>query len=863
MRIHRPAAIAALLAFASVGGLTPGASADGVKTPPVFRFENQDRRLSVEVLDDDLFHFEYRTDGKSQTGAIPVSPMVFKTDYRGPKSLKRDGDRIETDQFAVRIDRQNFPIQLQSRDGDSLVDMAFLDFVDMGARSATQPTTQAAARTDVGLICSLKPDFKLFGLGAQLLENDKAPLSWLGTARTPGNEFGNALVPFRGGAVGNAQFPVLYATSQRGHPFAILIDTSDALSWDTAPDGWFTGVHGPVMRGYLLMGVDLADLRRDFMELVGRPPVPPKAAFGLWVSEYGYDNWAELEDKLKTLKAAKFPLDGMVLDLQWFGGIGKDGKGSRMGAIDWDRKAFPDPAKKIAELREKHGIGLIPIEEPYVSTELADFKTLEKDGVLVRAKENGPAAIMKSWWGNGGMVDFTSESAGNEWHDRRRKPLIDAGIAGHWTDLGEPENYPDKAWYHGFGAGHDQAANHNMYNFEWAASIARGYERQKSQRRPFIMSRSGTAGVQRFGAAMWSGDIGANMPSLRAHFRAQAHMSLSGVDYFGSDIGGFHRQALDGDLNDLYTRWFANSCLIDVPVRPHTSNTDNSKETAPDRIGDTASNLANIRRRYELIPYLYSLAHEAHRIGEPIFPPLVYHFEHDEVAQTLTDHKMIGPSLLAAMITEYKIDKRDVYLPGGVWFDYQSNDAFESTGQWIKDVPIDRKGLVMAPLFARDGAIIPMARVDEHTLNAAGRRLNGPPETAVRLRVYPNEVGSTFTLHEDDGETIAYKAGAVRMTTIRQKQTADAITVEIDAGQGDFAGAIKERRWLIDVVVPTSVSPVSADVDGQPAELAMPADAGRRDPKAVGAACVRLSIRTPPLDAARAHRVTLKLDAKP
>lgn len=586
------------------------------------------------------------------------------------------------------------------------------------------------------------------------------------------------------------------------------------------------------------------------MELVGRPPVPPKAAFGLWVSEYGYDNWTELEDKLKTLKAAKFPLDGMVLDLQWFGGIGKDGKGSRMGALDWDAKAFPDAAKKIAELREKHGIGIIPIEEPYVSTELADFRTLEKDGVLVKSKEHGPAAVMKSWWGNGGMVDFTSESAGNEWHDRRRKPLIDAGIAGHWTDLGEPENYPDKAWYHGFGAGHDQAANHNLYNFAWSASIARGYERQKSNRRPFILSRSGTAGSQRFGVAMWSGDIGANMPSLRAHYRAQAHMSLSGIDYFGSDIGGFHRQSLDGDLNDLYTRWFANSCLIDVPVRPHTSNTDNSKETAPDRIGDVASNLANIRRRYELIPYLYSLAHEAHRTGEPIFPPLVYHFEKDEVAQTLTDHKMIGPWLLAVMITEYKATDRRVYLPKGVWFDYESDRRIESKGEWIRDVAIRRDGKIMAPLFAKAGAIIPMAKVYEHTMNASGRRLDGKRDDTIRLRVYPSEEGSSFTLYEDDGETIAYQSGAVRKTAIRQKMTRDEITFDLDPASGQYDGLLTERSWAFEVFPGGHNGSPTVEIDGSRIDRFEFVGKGALD---------QVTFYTPLLDVAKAHHITIKL----
>ena len=138
-----------------------------------------------------------------------------------------------------------------------------------------------------------------------------------------------------------------------------------------------------------------------------------------------------------------------------------------------------------------------------------------------------------------------------------------------------------------------------------------------------MLSRSGTSGIQRFGAAMWSGDIGSNLASLAAHLNVQMHMSFSGIDYFGADIGGYVRTALEGDLNDVYTQWFADGMLLDVPGRPHTLNLCNCNQTAPDRIGDVPSNLENLRLRYRLIPYLYSLAHRAHLYGEPVFPPLV------------------------------------------------------------------------------------------------------------------------------------------------------------------------------------------------------------------------------------------------
>ena len=230
---------------------------------------------------------------------------------------------------------------------------------------------------------------------------------------------------------------------------------------------------------------------------------------------------------------------------------------------------------------------------------------------------------MSYWWGEGGMLDWTKDEGADFWFDYRRLPLIQDGIMGHWTDLGEPEDFDADARYHGLTglAGNAHADVCNYYNFKWLESIYRGYERHGIERRPFMLSRSGTAGIQRFGAAMWSGDIAARLSSLRTHFNAQMHMSFSGIDYFGADIGGFWRKSLDGDVNDLYTRWFANGMAFDVPGRPHTFNLEQNHQDSPEKIGDVHSNLANVRLRYRLSPYVYSVAHQAHLQGDPVFPP--------------------------------------------------------------------------------------------------------------------------------------------------------------------------------------------------------------------------------------------------
>ncbi|MCA9969431.1 MAG: DUF5110 domain-containing protein, partial [Anaerolineales bacterium] len=314
--------------------------------------------------------------------------------------------------------------------------------------------------------------------------------------------------------------------------------------------------------------------------------------------------------------------------------------------------------------------------------------------------------------------------------------------------------------------------------------------------------RSGTSGIQRYGAAMWSADIGSNFDSLATHMNAQMHLALSGIDYFGSGVGGFHRGAITPDeLNALYTVWFANSALLDVPVRPHTENLCNCKETAPDRVGDTASNLANIRLRYALAPYLYSLAHQAHLSGAPVVPPLLFYYQEDLAARPLGDHKLLGRDLLVRTATDAAAAEAGavtaVYLPAGTWVDYHTGAWIESDGGWLADVPLWRDGLFRLPLYARAGAIVPQMHVDEQTLNLAGLRRDGSTRDELILYVVPAAEVTTFTLYEDDGRTTAYRAGDVRTTAISQQWADGRLVVRIGAADGRFAGAADARDTLL------------------------------------------------------------------
>jgi alpha-glucosidase len=291
-----------------------------------------------------------------------------------------------------------------------------------------------------------------------------------------------------------------------------------------------------------------------------------------------------------------------------------------------------------------------------------------------------------------------------------------------------------------------------------------------------MMSRSGAMGMQRLGAAMWSGDIGSDFGSLAAQMPNQMHMMWSGLDYYGSDVGGFHRGALgvypgdhDDVMDELYTQWLAYSAMFEVPVRPHTENLCNCKETAPDRIGDLASNLANLKQRDLLTPYYYSLAYAAWRAGEPVFPSVDYWFPEAAEARELGHEKMIGPSLLSAAVAEFGAKEVEMFVPAGTWYVFSTGATVMSSGE-MKTFPVYNGELFQLPLLARDGAVVP---TKDNVLNVFGNN------------------GSWFEWFDDDGVSRDYKTGGYDLVRVLVAND----RVQIHRGSG-FGIQPRELHWF-------------------------------------------------------------------
>jgi alpha-glucosidase (family GH31 glycosyl hydrolase) len=812
-----------------------------IVTNPLFaevhreKFTADGNYLIVETLDDDLIHFELFAVGAGPEVSAPIhnSPMIHKTDYAGPSSYLHDSGVIETAEIEVRVNTQNLCTSVTDKTKNRLL-------------TTICPLELGSAWK--GLTLTKEQIENVYGLGQQFKVLRSADGDWLshrvrdeqpaGQAQSHGNGF----MPFGpAGLVGNIQIPVLYAVGSDNLNYALLLDNVYKQRWDFEKDPWEVRMWGDQIRFYVLTGQDLRDLRKDYMELVGTPPVPPRKAFGLWVSEFGYKNWRQIDSLRAGLRRDGFPVDGFVLDLQWFGGVTAGSPDSKMGKLDWDQDLadgngfyFPDPDANIAFL-DSDNIGLVVIEESYVNENTDTFAQMraEEDALLAYARKDGRCdassrdpILLVEWFGKAGMIDWSNPDAGAWVHENRRFPnLVRKGIIGHWTDLGEPEKYDPSACYHGVeltpaGPKNGHGDIHNLYAFLWNKSIYDGYARRSDlvNRRPFMVSRSGAAGSGRFGVAMWSGDIGSNLDLLATHLNAQMHMSFSGIDYYGSDIGGFRREGIpyngnhSGNLqyqDELYTQWFANGCWFDVPVRPHTDNSFQQTkryETAPNLVGNTDSNRENLLQRYELIPYYYSLAYRADLYGEPLVPPLVFYYQDDQNVRQIGHEKLIGKDLLVAVVASHGEYARNVYLPKGKWINFHTREWFESSGQWINSFPTYIGGIFRLPVFARAGAIIPMIYVDEDTKDAFGHRKDASSRDELVVRIYADQSPSQFTLYEDDGSTLRYGTDGrpvyeTRTTVMSQQQTATGVTVVIDEANGTYSGAPAIRNNIVQLVV--------------------------------------------------------------
>ena len=446
----------------------------------------------------------------------------------------------------------------------------------------------------------------------------------------------------------------------------------------------------------------------------------PKWAYGYIQSKYGYKSKEEALEIADTFINKKIPLDAIVLDHYWF---------DKMGDIWWTSKAFSEPKEFTKTLHEK-GIKLITITEPFFTPSSECFEELKSQNLLCRDNK-GKIALWSDWWTlkkdrNGGLFNPLSKNA-SDFMGRKYSRMIDSGIDGFWTDLGEPERAPSTVKYRKF----NEIDFHNYYNLYWTKALYEGVKKFYPEKRLFILSRSAFTGSGKYSVSVWSGDISVSWKSLFNQISFGINTSMSSLPYWGCDTGGFFPEETE---SELFVRWHQFSCFTPV-YRAHGTGkrepwifTQKEEQLISDSI--------NLRKK--LLPYIYSSAYLTMN-GEPMMKGMF--LESSDCPKEFYDYQyMFGPSLLVSPVISSLASQseKSVYLPNGIWFDFYNYKRFE--GNQEINVKVSMENI---PVFVKAASIIPLQETE-----------------IINLLVFPeNSTENTFTLYDDDGETELYKNG--------------------------------------------------------------------------------------------------------
>ncbi|MFK0118137.1 glycoside hydrolase family 31 protein [Streptomyces sp. NPDC090994] len=435
--------------------------------------------------------------------------------------------------------------------------------------------------------------------------------------------------------------------------------------------------------------------------LTGAPALPPAWALGHHHARSGSGGEREVRRVVAGYREHGLPLDAVHL------GFGHH-DGHRVFSVDQER--FPKLPQLAAELRQE-GIRLVSVVGPAVAAEPGDpvYDGGVDEDAFVR---DAGGQVVRGVAGPGDAVfpDFTHARV-RAWWGGRYEERLGQGFTGFWHDMNEPTSFaafgeptlPRSArhWLEGRGGDHREA--HNVYALCMARAGYEGLRKLVPEQRPFVLSRSGWVGVQRYGGA-WSGEVATGWPGLRASLALVLGLGLCGVPYSGPDVGG-----RDGSLSpELYLRWLQLGAYLPL-FRTRAGERAGLGEPWEfgefGEFGDEVLEHARVAlvERRRLLPYFMTLAHLARRTGAPYVRPLWWSAPEDRALRDCEDAFLLGDCLLVAPVLGPGADRRAVRLPRGRWYDTVTERAYEGPGQVLVDAPLER-----IPVFARAGAVIPV-----------------------------------------------------------------------------------------------------------------------------------------------------------
>jgi alpha-glucosidase len=451
---------------------------------------------------------------------------------------------------------------------------------------------------------------------------------------------------------------------------------------------------GGPLRCWVMVGTP-ARVLLAWASLTGAPALPPAWALGHHHARWGFGSEQEVRRIVAGYQERGLPLDAVHLDIDHY-------DGHRVFTVDQDR--FPKLPVLAEELR-RDGIRLVSIVDPAVGAEPGNavYDSGLAADVFVR-DASGRLVEGEMWPGESVFPDFTHARV-RAWWGGLYAERIEQGFSGFWHDMNEPTSFtafgestlPRSARHALEGQGGDHREAHNVYGLCMTRAAYEGLRELLPEERPFLFSRSGWVGLQRYGGT-WSGDVATGWPGLRASLSLVMGLGLCGVPYSGPDVGGF-----DGSASpELYLRWFQLGSYLPL-FRTHASLRAGRRE--PWEFGAEVLEHARdaLVERRRLLPYFVTLAHLARRTGAPYVRPLWWGAPEDRVLRDCEDAFLLGDCLLVAPVLDPGVDRRTVRLPRGIWYDTATGRTYQGPGQALVEAPLSR-----IPVLARAGAVIPV-----------------------------------------------------------------------------------------------------------------------------------------------------------
>ena len=585
-------------------------------------------------------------------------------------------------------------------------------------------------------------------------------------------------------------------------------DTQASMSW------W--GEMQDQIDYYVVAADNIDGVISGYRTLTGKSPIVPKWAMGYWQSRERYTTQDQIVGTLKEFRRLQIPIDNIVQDWQYW-------EDDQWGSHEFDRSRFPDPARMIRDIHSMDGRYMISVwPKFYEGTE--HFRELDEKGWIYRTAIRDS---VEDWLGyRQSFYDAYDPGARKLFWKQMKDHLYGLGVDSWWMDASEP-NIHDctdmdyrKAMCGPTALG-PSAKYFNAYALMNAQAIYEGQRSTRDNRRVFLLTRNGFAGLQRYSTASWSGDIGTRWEDMKAQISAGLNYSISGIPFWGQDIGGFSvenrfmraqslfsgSQTVTEDLlewREMQARWHEWGVFCPL-YRAHGQWPEREPFNIDTPGGDTyEAILAADRLRYRLMPYIYTMAARVHFDDYTIMRPLVMDFTADARARSISDEYMFGDAILVCPVYTYKARSREVYLPeGSGWYDANDSMRYYPGGQTITaPAPYE-----YCPRYWRSGQIVP-----------TGELVQSTAEVQKDLTVFVfSGADAAYCLYEDEGTNYNYEKG--KFSRIGMNWDEKNHTFTVAEREGKFKGMPKKRNFTVKVVTPAGTSVQTVEYNGSQATL--------------------------------------------